>query len=158
MRAMQYITFVFCALISLHLHAGENITKKDILKIIHEVEAAAKSHNVEAIIKHFSTDAKITLNFPAELGGTQVLSVAEYSALLRDGWSLPAEFKYDVKDIQIEISKDQKTATATDIVYESIEIPGQFKIKSKSFEQVKFGLFNGAVLITDLSGKTEIQQ
>lgn len=141
---------------SLNSLAETPLTQLSISHMAKMMEEAAKEHDTEKLISHFTKDAQITLDMPANMGGKMVLGVNQYEKLLKQGWAMPAKFTYETKDLIITVASDGKSATATDLTIETIEINGKVIMSSKSREKITIISLNGIPKITTLYGKLEL--
>lgn len=155
MRISTYITLLVFNLVTSNLLAEEKLTEESIKKIFSGMEQAVESQDAKQLASYFSKNAKILISMPENMGGEMEMSVSEYETLLEQTWALPATFAYEVKDIEIDIAPDGKSAVATDLTIESIEMNGETLFSSKTKERIEIELFQGEPQITELSGQAQ---
>ncbi len=133
-------------------HAEGTLTEKKITAMTDAIEAAARSQDAGAIIRHFAPNATIQIVMPPNAGGqTLNMSVKQYEQVLREGWAQYSQSTYRVEDVVIEISADGQTARLINTTIETIQMPGQ-ALSSRTHEVVSVALENGRPVITKSVG------
>ncbi len=132
------------------------MTETDIRNMLKLMEHSVISRDVEGLMSHLSEDAEIMLEMPESMGGKMELDVNSYKSMLAQSWALPAKFTYEVRNINIRMGPEGKTASASDTTLESVEINGMV-ISSKSEEQLTIVSDNGKPLITGIVAKVEVK-
>jgi len=132
--------------------AEELITEKSIENLISNMEEAAKRQDVEQLITHFAKDTKVTFEFSGSQGGKMELGLLSYKEHLKQGWSMPMKFSYQVDDISISIADDGKSAEVTDVVTETITMDGEIVMTTRTYEKIKIVNIEGLPLITRVYG------
>lgn len=129
------------------------ISESDVRKMLSEMEQAVISQDADRLLSNFSTDAKITLDMSANMGGKMEVNVKNYKSMLKQAWAMPAKFTYEVKDIQINVEPDGLHATASDVIIETIEVNGKVIASSRTRERIKIISKEGKPIISSLYGK-----
>ena len=156
MKLIKYSLIVILSLFSLNLFAETSLTEQSVSKMLKVMEEAVKAQDAENLISHFSKEAKITFEMPANMGGKMEMDVTGYKSILLQAWALPAKYTYDSQDLVITVASDGKSAIATDVTIETLEVNGKVIMSSKTREDVTVKLFNGIPKITDLYAKVEM--
>ncbi len=133
-------------------HAKDTLTEQKITAMTDAIEAAVRSRDAGAIIRHFAPDATIQIVLPPNaVGQTLNMSVNQYVQVLREGWAQYSQSEYRVVDVVIQISADGQTARLTNTTIETIQMPGQ-ALSSRTHEVVSVALENGRPVITKSVG------
>jgi len=146
---MSHIKSIFLLIllfIPFSLSAETLITKSSVNELIQKVTHSARSMDAEKLASYLTDDISMTLEIPVNMGGTQILNKEQYIKHLRDGFAVATKYTYDVKDIEIKISKDSNSATVTNSVYETIEINGA-NISTKSRGLIAIVISDGTLKI-----------
>ncbi len=120
------------------------------------LQLAVKSQNVDGVLIHFTEDAKIDFDYPMALGGDMNIEIDEYGKMLKMAWAMPAEYAYEVSDINIVMSADGTQATVTDRVNESMSMQGQIIMSTETTETLEVVITDGIAKISRLHGAAEI--
>jgi len=134
---------------------AETLTQSSVTDLVSKVQNSVSIRDAELFSSYFTDDAIITFDMPINMGGTIVLSKAQYREMLKQGWEVADKYTYEVKNIEITISKGSQSATITDLTIETVEMGGQV-ISSKSHETIKVVISEGTPLINSLYGKIEL--
>ncbi len=130
--------------------------KVAIEQMLVEMEAAVHAQDVEQLMSHFAPDAAIRISMPAALGGDIDVGLADYEAMLAISWSIPADYNYEVKDVNIDLHADQNQATVTDTVYETMSMEGEVMFSTKTVQTLLVELVDNKPLIKSLEGEVEL--
>lgn len=160
MKVQRYLLVILFALCSFVLSAcstesGAKITEESVRNMLTQMEQAAVAHDVGMLTKHIAADATITFDLPAAMGGKQEISLGDYKEMLTQGWSMPATYTYEVKDIQVSVASDGMSATATDVTIETVEMDGQM-MSTETNERLEITADNGKPIITSIYGKLKM--
>lgn len=148
--------FSYVLLFLLLLSCGNKPTGEvAIEQMLAEMEAAVHAQDVEQLMLHFASDAAIRISMPAALGGDIDVGLADYEAMLAISWSIPAEYNYEVKDVNITWQTAQQ-ATVTDTVYETMSMEGEVMLSTKTVQTMQVELLDGKPLIKSLQGQVEL--
>jgi SnoaL-like domain len=156
-----------CALIMLCLTTAcakreTVITEQKINAILEEIDAAARNRDIDAIVKHFSKKARITVNIkssPAAVktrGSVPVnmnLSFTrdEYRDYYKQSISQIDTFDYSRKNTIIKINPDGQMAVVGDEVFETAKVREE-TVSSITEETAVFEIEDGQIVITSLQG------
>jgi len=152
MNHIKSTIFLIFLLVPFSLSAETFLSKSSVSKLMQNVNNSARSMDVEKVSSYFTEDVSIILEMPKNMGGTQKLNKEQYKKNLREGFAIATKYTYDIKDIEIKISKDNKSATVTDLVYETVEINGR-TISTKSHETINVIILDGVPKINSYYGK-----
>lgn len=142
--------------------ADSGMTRADLKQTIDQMIEAVDRQDVDAFSAYFISDAKITIELPAELGGqTYQQGLADYMNNLRTTWDelkqSNGKYSHELRDIKITIDADGKHATVTDTTLETIEIDGQ-KMTTESDTITRFTWFKGVPKVSEMHGKVRLIQ
>lgn len=142
--------------------ADSGITRAHLKQTIDQMIAAVDKQDVDAFSAYFVSNAKITIELPAELGGeTYQPTLAGYLADLRSTWDElkqgNGKYTHEMRDIKITIDADGKHATVTDTTLETIELDGQ-KMTTESDTITHFVWFKGTPMVSEMYGKVRLLQ
>lgn len=151
MKVLKNCLILLCFLPFTSL-AEELITEKLIENLISNIEEAAKRQDVEQLITYFVKDAKVTFEFSGSQGGKMELGLLGYKEHLKQGWSMPMKFSYQVDDIAISISENGKSAEVTDLVTETITMDGEIIMTTRTYEKIEIINVRGLPMITRVYG------
>ena len=132
--------------------SDELITEKSIENLITNMEEAAKRQDVEQLITHFTKDTKVTFEFSGSQGGKMEFGLLRYKEHLKQGWSMPMKFSYQVDDISISIADDGQSAEVNDVVTETITMDGEVVMTTRTYEKIDLVNVQGLPLITRVYG------
>ena len=152
MRLIKSTILFFLLLVSHSLSAETLLNKSSVSKLIEDTHAAASVRDVDRMASYFTDDITITIEMPANMGGTHKLNKEQYTKNVKDSLTAYKAYTYDVKDINIKISEDNKSATVTDLVFETISVDGR-TISTKSHEVINVIISNGVLKINSVYGK-----
>jgi ketosteroid isomerase-like protein len=157
MRLIRFL-LLFLSIASSNLLADEAaLTEASVNQMLNEVQAAVDEKSVSALAPYFTDDATITAVLPASMGGTSTVTKQQYLESLKQGWGLPAEYTYEIQNIEIEIAPDGQTAVATDVALETVAMNGKVVASSRTQETINIVLDNGSPRIKALRGEVEMQ-
>ena len=149
--------FCYVLIFMLLLGCGnQSPTQVAIEDMLTEMEAAVKAQDVPRLMSHFAADARIVMSMPAALGGDIDIKPDDYEAMLTISWAIPAEYSYEVKDVNIELEADQTQATVTDTVYEKMSMEGEVMMSTKTAQTLLVELVDGKPQIKSLRGEVEM--
>ena len=98
MKKALFFTSFLLASLSFSAQAAEKLTETSVKTLIENVKESARSREIERFASYLKDDVTITINLPEKMGGKTTTNKKEYLTLLKQGWSTPAEHKYEVKD------------------------------------------------------------
>ncbi|RDE19674.1 nuclear transport factor 2 family protein [Motiliproteus coralliicola] len=133
------------------------MTENDVRKMLNQMEQAVLSHDADKLISYLADDAEIILELPANMGGKVTLNVDSYKAMLKQSWAMPANFTYEVRDIEINMGPNGHRATASDVTLETVEMNGQIIASSETVETIEIIYKEGKPLITSIHGKVDLK-
>ncbi len=143
---------IILCLLPLTSFAEGLITHQSIENLLSNIEASAKNKDVEQLVTDFARDAKVTFEFSESQGGKMAFDLLGYKELLKQGWSMPMAFSYQVDDIVISIADDGKSAVITDVVTETITMDGEVIMLTRTYEKIDIVNVGGLPLITHIYG------
>jgi ketosteroid isomerase-like protein len=154
MKLIKSTILLLLFLVSYNLSAETLLNKASVSKLIENVQAAAGVRDVDEMTSYFTDDITITIEMPANMGGTQKVNKEQYKKNVKDSITAYKNYTYDVKDIDIKISEDNKSATVTDLVFETIEVDGR-TISMKSHEIITIVISNGVLKVNSVYGQVK---
>jgi len=155
MNHIKNTIFLVLLFVTFSISADTLLSKSSVNELMDNIQEAVHAQDVEALSSFFTEDASIIVEMPKNMGGTLKLKTDQYKEMLRQSWAMSAKYTYDVKNIEIKISQDKKSATVTDLTIETVEMMGQ-TIKSKSYETMNVIISGGTPKINNLYGKIEL--
>jgi hypothetical protein len=132
------------------------ITEKNISEILSEIDKAVATKDVNGIVANVSNTVKIELEDVAS-GKSMAFTKETYQKYLEEGFKVITDYKTSRTNPQIIIAPNGESATAADIVDESVTINGKPMAMSTA-ESATFGLENGKVVITAIKGSMTIKK
>ena len=109
------------------------------------------------LVSYFADDAVIIMDLPEQMGGKIEATVAQYAAMLKQGWAIPATYTYDVSDVKIDINANGQAAVVSDTTNETMQMDGQILAKTSTRETIDVILNNGSPEIIRFYGKLSLQ-
>ena len=141
---------LFIILVNMPIHAfATMLTESSVNHFLTQIQQSVNAKNADKLSHYFTDDVSITIELPEHMGGTSTIDKTEYTAMLKQGWALPASYTYEVKDIVIAIAKDKKSAVVTDVTIENISI-GEQTLSSTSYETLNIIATNGNIMINNI--------
>ena len=132
------------------------VTEKNISEILSGIDKAVASKNVNGIVANISNTAKIEVEDVAS-GKSMSFTKETYQKYTEDGFRILNNYKSSRTNPQITIASNGESATATDVVDESVTINGK-PMATSTAESATFGLENGKVVITAIKGSITIKK
>jgi hypothetical protein len=132
------------------------ITEKNISEILSGIDRAVASKDVSGIVANISNTAKIEVEDAAS-GKSMSFTKETYQKYSEEGFKVVNDYKSSRTNPQITIASNGESATATDVVDESVTINGKPMAMSTT-ESATFGLENGKVVITAIKGSMTIKK
>jgi ketosteroid isomerase-like protein len=154
MKLIKSTILLLLFLVSYNLSAETLLNKASVSKLIENVQAAAGVRDVDEMTSYFTDDITITIEMPANMGGTQKVNKEQYKKNVKDSITAYKNYTFVVKDIDIKISEDNKSATVTDLVFETIEVDGR-TISMKSHEIITIVISNGVLKVNSVYGQVK---
>jgi ketosteroid isomerase-like protein len=139
------------------LLAETTLTEASVNQMLNDLQAAVNEKNVTTFATYFTDDSTITFVLPENMGGTSTVSKQQYIESLKQGWAMPTESTYEVKEIEIDVAPDGQSALATDVVLETVAINGKTVASTRTQETINIVLDNGAPRIKAIRGEIEMQ-
>lgn len=155
MSVLKNWLIILC-LLPLTSFAENPITHKSIEDLVLNIEESAKMQNVDQLVTHFSKDVKVTFEFSESQGRRLELDLLGYKELLRQGWSMPMKFGYQIDDVVISISDDGESAVVTDVITETVTMDGEIIMSTRTHEKINIVNIDGSPLITQVYGLVSI--
>ena len=132
------------------------VTEKNISEILSGIDKAVASKNVNGIVANISNTAKIEVEDVAS-GKSMSFTKETYQKYTEEAFRVTSDYKSSRTNPQITIAPNGESATATDVVDESITINGK-PMSTSTAESATFGLENGKVVITAIKGSMTIKK
>jgi hypothetical protein len=126
------------------------ITDKNVRELIERVDKATLNKDYDGIIAEVASNAKIVIT-NADAGKTTTFTKESYKAGLIQTLSNISEYKHSRTTSQIQIDPSGESATAMDVVYESMTVGGLI-VSGRTIETTTFGIENGKVVVTSVRG------
>jgi len=163
MRAATRASLVACTLLTLALATQADPAKRDpaeprltfraVLQLCASMDAAAKAKDADALVANFAPGAVLTLVTPPAHGAQTVeMSVAEYRAGIVAGWSAAEDVRYAVKDREVRMGPDGRSAEVSDTKVGTLTIQGQ-EMSTSTQETFTVQIVDGAPRVTRLVGR-----
>ncbi len=130
--------------------ANAKLNKQDISDFSDSLQQAVKNQDVDELMSHFSSDAKIQMNMPEYLGGTLEMALKDYKAMLAISWSISADFTYEIKDTTTSLGKSGETAILKETILETMAIDGEVMTSTSSIQTSKIVLVSGKPKIVSI--------
>lgn len=92
MKLIKCSLIIILSLVSQNLLAETPLTEQSVSNLLRKMDEAAKAHDAESLMSHFSQDAKIIFDMPVNMGGKMEMGVTDYKSMLKQGWAMPAKF------------------------------------------------------------------
>jgi len=141
---------------SLGVIAETKLSVDSINKMLNNIKKSVQQKDADKFATYFTTGAKVRFEMPFSMGGNMNVNISQYVRMLKQGWALPVKYSYEVRDIQIKISQDKKSATVTDLTIESAEMDGKIIATTKTRETVEVIISNGVPKIRSLYGVVKL--
>jgi hypothetical protein len=132
------------------------VTEKNIGEILAGIDKASASKDVNGIIANISNTAKIEVEDAAS-GKSMSFTKETYQKYAEEGFKVTNDYKASRTTPQIVIAPNGESATASDVVDESVTINGK-PMATSTAESATFGLENGKVVITAIKGSMTIKK
>lgn len=150
---MKFLRFIFIfSCLFLVSCSEKQAAESAIENMLDEIQAAVEAQNAQQLLSHFSANARIQFTASPELGGDMDLGVKEYGLLLELSWSLPAEYDYTVKDVEIIVADGLNHAVVTDKTYEKVSMQGKVVLSTMTEQTMDVVFLDGKPLINKLQG------
>ncbi|MDO9179012.1 MAG: nuclear transport factor 2 family protein [Agitococcus sp.] len=146
------LSMMFCVSFSV---SADTLTRSSVSNLLSKVQESVNARDVELLSSYLTEDAIITIEMSKKEGRILKLNKAQYKEVLKQGWAMQGKYTFEVKDIEITVSKDSKSATVTDLTIETLEYKNQ-TISSKSREIIEVIESKGIPLINNIYGKVEL--
>lgn len=144
------IIVLSCVLMASQVCAVDTLTEAKVSDFSASVLKAVKAKEVEQFQTFFKADAKIHLNMPKVLGGRMDLPVEEYIAMIKLGWAMPAEYDYEVQNIEIILGADGQTAEVKETVLEKMSMNDRLFSSTSSDQVTSVKLISGELKVMAL--------
>lgn len=132
------------------------VTEKNISEILSGIDKAVASKDVKGIVANISNTAKIEVEDVAS-GKSMSFTKETYQKYSEEGFRVTNDYQSSRTKPQIVIASNGESATATDVVDESVTINGK-PMATSTAESATFGLENGKVVITAIKGSMTIKK
>ncbi|MGJ8662399.1 MAG: hypothetical protein ACSHWU_02060 [Marinicella sp.] len=146
-----HLIVIFC-LIHLTACTQQQVARSAIEDMLDDIEIAVNAHDSQRLLRHFLANAHIVIKATPELGGDFEIGVKEYGLLLELSWSLPADYFYEVKDLNIEYDAENDRATVKSKVYEKIAVQDQVVLSTVTDQTLEVIFMDGMPLIENYTG------
>ncbi len=145
-----FLVFSFFATVISCSSSYDGLTEEIVKTVLFETENAVKNMDADRLSDALSDDVIIVINMNMQ-GQNQVIrpSKQEYIAMLKQGWSMVKNYKYNTSILKIDI-QGNKAIVTTD-VSESMTIQGR-NMTSETNEELTIELINAKPLITKVVG------
>jgi len=141
-------------IITFSVSAESKLTTESVTQMLNEIQKSVLAQDAEKFAAFFTDDAKINIEMPANMGGDMNLDKPKYINMLKLGWAVKdVEYTYEVKNIEIKISANGKSATVKDLTFETIKMGGKIIASSKSEETLNVIVSEGVPKVKNLHGK-----
>ena len=144
---------LFLLFFSCVAHSEVKLTHQNVSKFLEQMISVVNEKDADKLISFFSSDAKIHLDLPDNLGSKMELSLEKYKKILKFGWGLQVKSFYEVRDIEILINNKENTAIVKDLTIEHLENDGKIIIASVAEETLEIVILNGKPKIISLYAK-----
>ena len=157
MKFAKKMFFSVLLFISFSASADVLLNRTIINKMLDNVQKSVISQNIDEFSIYFTDDSTFTLEMPKHMGGKSTINKLEYIQMLKQGWSMPnLKFDYEVKNIEIDISKDEKSAVVSSVTIEKMKMNGKLIMSSTSHEINNVIISDDKVKIKMVYAKIEI--
>jgi len=155
---LKSISSVFGVVVGVMLSVfafAQDLNREQVMDVVNRVDAAAEVRDAAAVGDALATDVKITINVDY-MGQPQVMHATknEYVAMLREGWAMYSEYKFEKSNLNIELEGSKAYVTAD--VYETMVLQGH-RLTGTTKENAVIELVDGKALITQIVGHSKIQ-
>jgi hypothetical protein len=157
MKLLKYLVLLLSLTTSNLLLAETTLTEASVNKMLNDIQTTVIDKNLTGFASYFTKDSTITIVMPENMGGTSTIGKQEYLRMLEQGWALPAEYTYEIRDIKINVAPDGQSAIATDVTLETVAMDGKVVASTRSYETINIVLHDGGPKIKALRGEVEMQ-
>lgn len=132
--------------------SASELTQDAVTSLISKIDLSISSLNTKTLTETISRDAEIILNVNIQ-GKKQVVKPSrdEYIEMIKQGWEMYTDYKYNRSNLAIRIDKNR--AFVTSDIDESLTTRGQ-SISGHSKEEIIIEIVEGSPLITKITGYT----
>jgi len=152
MNSIKSIILFSLLFVSFNLSAETLLNKSSVSELVANVHKYAGIKDVDKVTSYLTDDASIVLEMPQNMGGTHNLNKDQYKKNLKEGFAATTNYTYDVKDIDVKISQDKRSATVTNTILETYEINGRI-ISSTAHEIFTIIISDRTLKINRVYGK-----
>lgn len=153
---IKNVILVILLIISFNLSADTVLNHASVNQLIMNVQESTKKQDVNKLASYLAEDATITIVNLSNAGDTMNLTKTDYINMLKLNWALSAKFSYEVKNINIIISENEKSATVSDFTIETVEMDGKIIASSQSQENIKIIISGGVPKIQSIHSNVKM--
>ncbi len=123
-------------------------------KLLAQTDAAIERRDADGIAAHLSPQVRIVMTLSAS-DQTQVLRLSrdQYLQVLREGWAVAKNYRYQRGDVRIEYLDGASRARVTAVVIESFTVKGK-PVTGKTRERVLVEMVDGRPLVVEVQAQS----
>lgn len=152
MKLLPYLCAVLLCFMQPSALASEPISKQSITTMMASIDKAIQQQDADALISFFAQDAVIILRFVDKSQPGLKLDVEGYHQRLKQAWSMPMKYDYQLKDLAISVADDGLSGQINDVLVETVVFDGEVMMVTETKEQIEVHYRNGVLKISKLEG------